>query len=94
MIRVFKYHLRITDEQDVLIERFSRVLSVGVQNEGLYVWALVDDKYEKAPTHFYIVGTGNKAGHLTESRPHMAKRFIGTVQMPPFVWHVFVEQPE
>lgn len=87
MKRIFKYPLKIEDEQIVLIGGGGRVLSVGVQDNRLFVWALVDQSYSAAPVHFYIVGTGNPANHVAS---HM--RFIGTVQMPSgLVWHVFVE---
>jgi hypothetical protein len=85
--RIFKYPLKIEDEQIVLIGGGGQVLSVGVQDNRLFVWALVDQSYNAVPIRFYIVGTGNPANHVASNL-----RFVGTVQMPNgLVWHVFVE---
>ena len=87
-MRIFKYYLRVTDEQEVLMPKDWHVLSVGVQASELVVWAGVDETAQKVPVKFYVVGTGNPAEHVAED----GIRFIGTVQMPPFVWHVFVKE--
>jgi hypothetical protein len=85
-VKIYKYPLDITDEQDVLMPSNHHALSVGAQNGQLFVWAGVDETKGKVPVKFYIVGTGNPADHVTAD----GARFVGTVHMPPFVWHVFV----
>lgn len=85
-MKIYKYQLTITDTQTVLMPKRFRVLSVGTQTDGLFVWALVDETTEMVPAKFLIVGTGNPA----DAAYHQAT-FIGTVQLPPFVWHVFVD---
>jgi hypothetical protein len=86
-VKIYKYPLAVTDTQTVLMPRRFRVLSVGTQTGGLFVWALVDETTtETVLTKFLVVGTGNPA----DAAYHQAT-FIGTVQMPPFVWHVFVD---
>jgi hypothetical protein len=88
-VRIWKYPLKITDEQDVLIPRRYRARSVGLQDGGaqLVMWVHVDESFERIPVRVYVVGTGNPAN------VPLTTRFIGTVQMPNgFVWHVFVEE--
>lgn len=89
-MRIYKYKLRITDEQEVLMPERFRALSVGMQGNDLIVWALVAEDTHKIPIKFYVVGTGNPAEHVMED----GVLFVGTVQMQTFVWHVFVMDSE
>ena len=59
------------------------LLSTGVQNGAIVVWALVDPRYPTTRHLIYVAGTGQEqrfGGHW---------RFLGTVFQGLFVWHVF-----
>lgn len=88
MKSIWKYELEITDEQTVKLPAGSVVLSVAAQGCKLCMWARVDpakgSRGDVYPMQVYVVGTGNPI-------PDGCGRFIGTVVMNPFVWHVFIE---
>lgn len=84
MSMIWKYELKVTDDQEILMPAQAKILSVGNQDGKLCVWALVDTEQPIAPKYFSIVGTGHP---MSEDFP--LKRFVGTVIMSPFVWHVF-----
>lgn len=87
MLTIFKYPLEITDEQIIELPIEAKVLSVGEQNGGLFLWAIIDtEKTQTRKYKFLIVGTGNEMPEAADNELH---RFIGTVQIKPYVWHVF-----
>ena len=60
----------------------AQVLDIQFQGQSLQLWALVDPDAKRERREFLIYGTGHPiAGY--------AGTYIATVQMPPFVWHVF-----
>lgn len=91
MHTIYKYTLRIVDEQVVEMPLLSRVLSAHEQNGKLCLWAAVltgDDKTEKLKVR--IIGTGNPIPDGTFND----YRFLATVPMSNgLVWHVFIRQP-
>lgn len=86
-VKIFKYELELIDKQTIDLPTNHQVLSVGVQNNKIMLWVKIDPQSPPTRETFYIIGTGN-------SMPENCSKysnFIGTVQMPPFVWHVFKE---
>jgi len=84
-MKISKYTLKIINEQSIRMPVGSIVLSVANQFDKLCVWALVDDTVPVSELkHFEVVGTGNPIINDEHKR-----RFIGTVLINPFVWHVF-----
>jgi|694.fasta_scaffold105227_8 hypothetical protein len=83
--RIWKYPLAITDIQAIDIPVGSRLLSVGNQNGTLCLWAIVPTQNAKEDRCIEIIGTGNPVPEAIG----LTRRFIGTVIMNPFVWHVF-----
>jgi hypothetical protein len=82
---IWKYTLAITNLQEVEMPLGAQILSVGDQGGQLCLWALVVPQRGSSKRVIEIIGTGNPMEmYLTYPR-----RFIGTVLMPPFVWHVF-----
>jgi hypothetical protein len=51
------------------------------------LWVLVPEITQLVPFEVFVIGTGNEM-------PREARRFIGTVVMPPGngVWHVFTSE--
>lgn len=80
---IWKWDLEIVDEQAIKCPRGTKFISAGLDPNGkLCVWAEVDPLRESEDRGVTIVGTGNHTG---------AGTFLGTVVMPPFVWHVYVK---
>lgn len=88
--RIYKYPLRIDDDQTIELPMMARVLSVGLDPAGsLCVWAMVDTLGDKEDVSFRIIGTGNPVGPGTTK--HFT--FLGTVTKGVGVWHVFYRKP-
>lgn len=85
MRTIWKYSIRLIDgPQILLVPPQSKLVAFQKQGEHLAVWAEVYSNAE--PTQriqVEVVGTGH-------SLPDDHKYF-GTVQDPPFVWHLYVE---
>jgi len=84
-MKIFKYVLSLSESQFVSMPIDSQILSVGVQNREIVIWAKVDPSMLTAAKHFLIYGTGWDLDNLD------AYKYLGTVQIDRFVWHVFVE---
>lgn len=84
MKRIFKYKLQVNDEVAVALPAGAEILSVQEQHTKLCLWALVDPAADTEQRVFAIVETGESFGYATPNYT-----YIATVQMMPFVWHVF-----
>lgn len=83
-----------TPFENVLIPQGARIISVGVEQvpEHPYrrasFWAIVPDP--EATHHWkrtiWFIGTGKNIDLE-------GKRFLATINEPPFWWHIFVEEP-
>lgn len=62
----------------------AEILAFQVQDNTPVIWALVDPKTVKEMRHFAVRGTGEAMNDWRST-----DKYIGTVQMPPFVWHLF-----
>lgn len=81
MKKVLKYPLILEDEQHIDMPLGAEILTLQLQRDQPYVWALVDTKNHYRAKTIYTVGTG---------RPVPEDSFyIGTYQQGLFVWHVF-----
>lgn len=84
---IWKFPLRLTDVQTVMMPAGAEILAVGVQADGIMLWARVDPAVsERQGYNIAIVGTGHPAPDDTQST------YIGTVMDGPYVWHVFTEK--
>jgi len=79
---IWKFELPVLNHVAVPMPEGACILSLAVQGDGMVVWAEVDPKKPSKARHFYVIGTGT-------SDVTARSNFLGTVQMPPFVWHVF-----
>ena len=82
MNTIWKFQLKLEDKQTIEIPTYAEILSVDIQNDIICLWAKVNPHMKREIKGIAIVGTGNPL-------PEGLKKFIGTVQQPPFVWHVF-----
>jgi hypothetical protein len=80
---IWKFPLPIRDMVSLTMPVGAKVLSVAEQHGDLCLWAVVDDTAPRMERIFYVFGTGNPIVGVGTSR------FVGTVLMAPFVWHIF-----
>jgi hypothetical protein len=84
MDSIWKYGLDIADTQELPLPLGAEILSVGVQNDNLVLWAICDPYQQtRSPRTIEIFGTGHSIDRDTR------RKFIGTVQMSSLVWHIF-----
>lgn len=86
---IYKYKLEPLTINKIRIPTGYKVLTVGIQRNELYLWALVDTDNKETEMLCYPFGTGHQISNdidLTD--------FIGTAVSDTFVWHVFKLEPE
>lgn len=86
-IKVFKYKLRPVAVLFVEMPVSAQILSVGVQDDEIVLWALLPNSDSPTrPRSISVVGTGWVIPNHIDLRT-----FIGTVQIPSngLVFHVF-----
>ena len=89
--RIYKYPLRVMDEQYIPLPPSAQILTVDVQYGNLVLWALVDiddPEMDSGRRLIYVIGTGNM---IQDDIENMS--YVNTVQMRDgnLVWHVFAE---
>lgn len=83
--RIFKYELKIDDEQILVMPKMAEILTVQIQNNKLCLWAIVNPNLNDENYVIEIYGTGHPFPSIG-----MAKRkYISTVQLNGLVWHIF-----
>ena len=88
MNTIYKYALKITDNQVIQIPKQNGALSVGEQRGTLCLWALVNTTDILVDAHIKIIGTG----HPIDDLDLQIWTFLGTVQMNNgLVFHIFVK---
>lgn len=90
MKTIHKYQLELAGNTSIKVPIESRILSVGNQRGNICVWVEVDTispRTNKEPTsedvYFWVVGTGHKVPD--------GLKYVGTVIIEPFVWHVYTK---
>ena len=72
--------LEIESDTEVMVPVGAEIVHAEVQNENPVLWAVVDPQEQLELRTFRIVGTGHYFDH--------ALRYVGTVHIEPFVWHI------
>lgn len=85
---IFKYPIEIENFFAIEMPKGAKVLSVGVQNNKPYIWAMINEN-KKEKRMFRLMGTGHPT-YQKEKDLH----FIGTFQLKEkngkiFVGHLF-----
>jgi len=81
---IYKYPLELMKRQQIELPLGAKVVSFQAQAEQLCVWALIDTEQEDIVQEtFCIIGTGLRI-------PSDATKYVGTAQIPPYVWHLFI----
>lgn len=84
MRTIYKYPLRITNKQDIVMPEEAKILHVGIAPLGNpCLWAEVDISKPKEEVGITIYGTGHPIAD-----DYLGKH-IGTFNQGEFVWHVY-----
>lgn len=82
---IFKYRLKIEEEQIVNMPHDAKILSLQMQGSSPVMWVMVDDAKREASFKIRMTGTGWPDGNDI-----IAEQLIGTVQADNgLVWHFF-----
>jgi hypothetical protein len=84
MKKIYKYDLEITDEQFLELPAQAKVLSIGIQNNQLKLWALVNPDNFSTKHRVTIFGTG-------EPIQEVPIQLLGTVFIRDLAFHVFMD---
>lgn len=83
MLTVHKFQFDIEGENTIIeCARPIQPLHVGMQNDKLTLWMLVDDDATAYDVKVYITGTGHEVEKYWT--------YCGSVQAGIFVWHVWI----
>jgi len=89
MLVIHKFKLELTDRQVITFKSLYEPLSVIEQHGEIMLYCKVSTFQSSVATHdlvVYVVGTGHQL-------PVGDVKFIGTVKVGPYVWHVYVDMP-
>jgi hypothetical protein len=86
MKTIWKFKLKIVDEQIITAPGLGRIVCVGDQLGQLCAWANVDTDASESSKRILIRGTGTPTPTHTNS---IDPGYLGTSISYPFVWHVF-----
>ena len=81
MTTIWKYPLKLTDEQVVRMPEGGEILTAQMQGGTLCLWVLVNNEAPAQGRTIEVRGTGHPAPN--------GCRYIATTQMGQLVWHVF-----
>lgn len=86
MRSIWKYTLKVADNQSLVMPKESEILSCQTQNDVITLWVLVYPLNGTCERHFVIAGTGHPIDFNNQSL-----QYINTVQMTngSLIWHVF-----
>ena len=85
MKTIWKFPLPVTDEHSIDMPHGAKILTVQVQGEQVFLWALCNSNAPKLKRTFAVIGTGHP---IPEEAP---LSYIGTFQIREhaLVFHVF-----
>lgn len=85
MKTIWKYHMLYRDSFSIEMPKGAQFLSVQLQGDQPWAWALVNDEVEREARQFRMLETGHQV-------PDSGWDYVGTFKSPGwFVWHLFVQ---
>lgn len=84
-MQIWKFSLGLQRMQTVAMPAGAQLLSVANQQVTLVIWAMVDPNKADEPRSIEVIGTGQEI----PTDMGVDRKFLGTVIMEPYVWHVF-----
>ncbi len=85
MKTIWKFPIQIKDIQILNLPLGAEILSIQVQDDQPCLWAEVDSSNDTEPRRFEIFGTGNPM----QEDMGIGRKYLASIQMPPFVWHLY-----
>ncbi len=79
---VYKYALQL-GKNEIYMPEDSELLTFQTQDNRMFIWAVVYTMLPDVVRKLNVRGTGQE---LSDN-----EQYIGTLQDPPFVWHLFEE---
>ena len=85
MKTIYKYPVKVDDEQIIQMPDDSEILSIQYQYGRPYIWAMVDTDKPSIPRKFGLVGTGHPCERLNNAK------YVGSFQMQngALIFHLF-----
>lgn len=97
-MKIYKYKIPEPLKLNVLeMPTAAQTLFVGVQENEIIIWVLVNSETELEKRYFYVAGTGvDFPDSFQELGDSFSGKYLSSVQMPTYsrcsadlVWHVF-----
>lgn len=85
MKTVYKYRIGVKDVVTISLPKEAEILSIQMQSNELYLWALVDTENALEDRYIEVFGTGQGI----YSDVGIERKYITTVQQSSYVWHIF-----
>lgn len=82
-MKIFKYPLKIVDEQEIYIHEHAKILTIQVQDNIPCIWARINPNGSLIKRKIAIHGTGHECPYYRDDQ------YIGTFQYGPLVFHAF-----
>ena len=83
MKTIWKYPLELKGLQNISIPEGAEILHCAIQNDGIFLWALVDPSLPLQRREIEMIGTGNEVSEDEE------RKYISTIIDGALVWHIF-----
>ena len=83
-MKIFKYPLKIIDEQVLELPVDAKILTLQAQNDLPFIWATVEPEAKTEKRTFMTYGTGHPLPASMDMHC-----YIGTYIVPNLVFHVF-----
>lgn len=88
-MKIYKYQLKLERDEFgkevISMPNGAKIIHIGTQLDKICIWAEVTPDNPVEDRTFHVVGTGHD---LPESFAYTATH-LGTVHLPPFVWHIY-----
>jgi len=91
MKTIWKFPIEVVDEQIIAIQHGAKILSVRVQHEVPYLWALVDTAQRNVLRTIRTYGTGHTISSLPDDSEYVGMLFLHDGRL---VFHVFIDRQE
>jgi hypothetical protein len=99
MKKIYKYELfnskNPTDEKEISLPINHKKLKIGIKNNTVYLWALIDTKNVTKKHICKVIGTGwnlnecLNADEITVDQ-EIETCYVGSVELDRFVWHILI----
>jgi len=82
---IWKFPINVVGHGFIAMPKGAEILTVQTQDDAPFIWAVVNPDAEKEDRYFEVYGTG----HPIYQDMGVNRKYIGTFQQPPLVWHLF-----